>query len=270
MNLIRRFFERPGLHESQLRRYFDEFEFSADTEPRQAPVCIMLFMNRSGSSMIGEYMRATGAFSGFGEPFNHDLVVQRAQEHDIASFPDYIRWLDRHIHREGTLFAMKASSDQVMMLQRSKTLEHYFQDVRWALVKRRDVLAQAISYYIAEQTQRWHSFQEGNLHEPAYDFKAIRERLNSIALSNDALDLLCKTLAIEPYTLYYEDFVGDPEGQTQRFAAYLGEEAVQINPKRLKMRKQGNETNRVFHARFLDDMHARGEDFSRFAVAGAG
>lgn len=245
---------KAGPHERHLRDYFDSFDLPASTEPRPDSACIMLFMNRSGSSLVGEYMRATGKFSGFGEPFNHDLVVQRAQEHAIENFHGYLRWLDEHIHRPDTYFGMKASCDQVTMLLNSAAIPRHFADIKWAVVYRRDILDQAISFAIAEQTQQWHSFETGNDTEPRYDFDLIRQRIKIVADAYQQMADLCQSLGISPYTIYYEDFIQAPESSTAAFAAHLGQGEIAIRPARLKMRKQGNDINRQFRERFLADL----------------
>ena len=73
-------FDQVGLHEAELRRYFEQFEVRGEIAPLERPVCIMLFTNRSGSSLVSEHLRATGSFTGLGEPLNYKLVKERCEE----------------------------------------------------------------------------------------------------------------------------------------------------------------------------------------------
>lgn len=250
-------FEKEGIHETKIRRYFDEFEVPAETKPLNKPICIIVFMNRSGSSLICENMRATKKFTGFGEPLNYELVIKRAQEHDdITSFPEYLNWLTRKIHKKGTMFGMKASCDQVMMLLRSGAIPRYFNDVRWVFIQRRDILSQAVSFSIAQQTQQWHSFQSGNEREARYDFKDIKKRIQTISDTYSSMQAFFSLFDIDPYHIYYEDFVADTVAGTAKLASYLEVEDVEIDPSRLRMEKQRSGLNKEFRAQFVRDFEA--------------
>ena len=144
------------------------------------------------------------------------------------------------------------------MLLNSGAIPTYFNDIKWAVVYRRDLLSQAVSYTIAEQTQQWHSFESSNDIEPRYDFDVIKDRLNIIHSAYQSMGQLCQMMNVEPYIIYYEDFIEQPIQATQAFATYLGSDSVQVKETRLKMRKQGNETNRLFKERFLADLDQRG------------
>ena len=216
----------------------------------------MVFMNRSGSSMIGEYMRATGKFSGFGEPLNHELVLSRAKKHNSESFPDYFRWLMKEIRQEGTLFGLKASLEQVVMLFRANVIPTYFADVRWAVVRRRDILSQAISLTVAQQTQQWHSVENSNGREPQYDYHSIKENMDIISQAYSSTMTLLASLGIEPLHLVYEDFIADPIEQTRRFASHMGVDDVSIAPERLRLQQQRTDRTESFKEQFLQDFRS--------------
>ena len=245
----------PGIHEKKIKRYFGKLTVPPETGSFEDNVAVMAFINRSGSSVVSEYLRATGAFSGFGEPLNQELVIERAKKFGITSFAAYLDWLMANIHRPGTQFGMKASWDQIVMLLRSGAIPRYFSNIRWIFVQRRDVLAQAISFSIATQTRQWHSFQEreSGARQPEYDFEDIRHRVESIANNYTAIQCLLSLNGLVPYYLVYEDFLVDPISETRKLAAFLGAEDVSVNPSRLRMEKQGNEVNEQFRLRFIED-----------------
>ena len=41
-------------HEQQLRQYFQQFDLPPDTNPINEPLNILIFVNRSGASLIAE------------------------------------------------------------------------------------------------------------------------------------------------------------------------------------------------------------------------
>ena len=249
-------FEKPGAHEKALRNYFSDFDFPREVEPLNSPICIMVFVNRSGSSLICEYMRATGRFTGFGEPLNHDLVVERSKRLGISSFPDYLQWLHKNAYKENAMFGMKASCDQVMMLLRSGAIPKYFSDVRWVLIQRSDIVSQAVSFSIAAQTKKWTSFQSGNEVEPGYYFKDIKNRVSAISLAYASMHALFALLGIRPFRIVYEEFVADPELGTKRFADYLGARDVRVEKSMLRMKSQSSSLNSEYREKFVSEFLA--------------
>lgn len=246
-------FETPGIHETELRKQFGQFDVPEGTPPWPGPVCIMLFVNRSGSSLVGEYIRATEHFTGFGEPLNYKLVLDRRERHGFASFADYFTWLQGNVFRPGTTFGMKASCDQVMMLLRCGAIPRLFPDVRWVMIQRNDVLSQAVSLSIAHQTKRWHSYVSGESTEPQYDYEAIKAHVRQITNSYAAMNMLTSLLGVTPYRISYETFIEDPMQGTRDLAAFLGADEVTIDTSELRMQRQRDSRNEEFRERFVAD-----------------
>ena len=246
-------FEKESIHEEKLRRYFDEFELPDTIKPLNRPVCIVLFTNRSGSSVVGEHMRATDRFTGFGEPLNYKLAVQISKREQLRSFLDYLQWQVSRLVKPDAIIGMKASYGQAMMLLRSGAIPHYFNDVRWVMLQRSDVLAQAISFSIAAQTKQWTSGKDMQQSEVRYDFVDIKKRVKALSESYSAMNTFCAVFGIEPYRIVYEDFVADPKLGAGRLASHLGVDEVSFDDSRLKMRKQRNHLNQQFKENFLSD-----------------
>ncbi|MDH4042537.1 MAG: Stf0 family sulfotransferase [Gammaproteobacteria bacterium] len=257
-------FERLSPHEEKLRKYFPDFDFPADTAPLDCPVCIMLFTNRAGSSMVSEHMRATAQFAGFGEPLNAQWVIDRSEREGLGSFPEYLRWETRRLLAEkpGAVLGMKASYGQAMMLMRCGAIPRFFKDVRWVVIQREDLLSQAVSFVIANQTKQWHSFDAGEPADPVYDYEDIKRRLLGLAQSNIAINTFCTVFGLQPYRINYREFSRDPVAGARKLAAYLGVEEVAIDPERLQMEKQRNRFSAQFYQRFITEYQAE--------MAGAG
>lgn len=249
-------FEKVSVHETKLRRSFDEFQVSDSIEPLDRPVCMMLFTNRSGSSVIGEHMRASNRFSGFGEPLNYKLVQEVSARENLTTFSEYLQWRFARFSKQAAFFGMKASYGQAMMLYRSGAIPNYLQDVRWVLLQRRDVLAQAISFSIAAQTNQWNSDKSSSVQEAKYDFADIKVRVRSLSESYAAMNLFCTMFGIEPYRIFYEDFAADPQSGARQLAKYLGVEDVEFEETKLKMRKQRTHRNEEFKERFTQDYYS--------------
>ena len=248
-------FEKMTPQEEELRAYFTEFEFSADTAPLDKPVCIMLFTNRSGSSLVSEHMRSTPHFTGFGEPLNLKWIIDRCEREQLTSFADFLRWETSRLyrHKPGALLGMKASYWQAMMLMRSGAIPALFNDVRWVVIQRDDLLSQAVSFAIADQTKQWHSFDRSEAVEPVYDYRDIKRRLLGLSHSYLAINMFCSVFNIQPYRISYDQFSRDPVAGTRAFAAYLGVDEVTIDTAALQMERQRNRFSAEFRQQFIED-----------------
>ena len=244
-------------HQRRIRRYFKQrFVVPAQTVSIDAPVNIMVFVNRSGSTLISEYLQATGAFSEFGEPLSSEMVIARSEASGADSLASYLEGLYQEISASGRQVGFKASFDQAMMLLRSQAIPHLFANVRWIFVQRLDIVSQAISFCIAKQTNHWHSFESANGAKPRYVFKDIEKTVRSISRTYaDSMSLL-SLCNISPYHLTYEQFLFDPIGETEKLSAFLGIDDVIVDTDQLRLKKQSNEINQEFRAMFLRDFKA--------------
>ena len=242
---------RVSDHERILRKYFSAFDIPDDCPRVDEPVCILLFTNRSGSSLICEYLRATNRFYGFGEPLNHKLVIRSSEREHITSLADYLRWEMEHLRREGCMFGMKAGYGQAMMLVRSGAIPRFFKDIRWVMVRRKDILAQAISFSIANQTKQWSSKMQGKGQMVEYRFEDIQKRLKGLSRAYDAMNAFCSLQDIEPYRIDYDDFVANPRKGGAQLASYLGVTRVVFDEAVLTMREQRKNMNQEFRDNFV-------------------
>ena len=249
--------EKPGPHEEQLRKFCEHFEVPAGTSPCDQPVCIMLFTNRSGSSLISEHMRASPYFGGFGEPLNHQFVIEKSTRDGTRSFLQYLQNVQHQHTGADKLFGMKASVDQALMLMRAGVIPEYYRDVRWVLIERRDIVAQAISLYFAGRSKQWRSDQQAlKAWEPVYDFERIRLQVQMLSQRYVAMKSFCAIFGIEPYRIIYEDFAADPITGAKALAAHLGVPEPAIDASKVAMRKQRGDRNAEFRERFLSEYRA--------------
>lgn len=249
--------EQPGPHEEQLRAFCEPFEVPAATAPCDKPICIMLFSNRSGSSLISEHMRASPYFGGFGEPLNYKFVIEQMNKDGNKSFLGYLQKEQRHSAGEHKLFGMKASVDQALMLMRARVIPDYYPDVRWVLIERSDLVAQAVSLYFAGQSKQWRSDQPAGVEfEAVYDFERIRLQVQILSQRYVAMRTFCAVFGIKPYRIVYEDFAADPLAGAEALAAHLGVANAEIDTGKVSTRQQRGDRNAEFRERFLREYRA--------------
>lgn len=244
----------PRRHESKCRSYFGtRFEISTTTKPVLGPLNILMFVNRSGSTLVSQHLCATGHFSAFGEPLNIDTITRRSEEFSLNSFDGYLRHLYEEIGADGEQVGMKASLDQILMLLRSRAIPNLFGEVRWIFLERLDVVSQAISFYIAKQTGRFYSHSAKHA-DPVYDFESIRNEARKIMRDYSGFRLLLNAMDLPAYYLTYEQFIADPITETQRLSTFLGFPAPAIDPHKIRLSKQADQLNAEFKERFRRDL----------------
>jgi len=130
------------------------------------------------------------------------------------------------------VFGLKAFAPQLDRLQRTNPdlLDAVFATVlphgrprRVVYVRRRDRLAQTVSYARASLSGIWRKEQESaDAPEPEYSSEALEAAERGISLQESVWERMFSDLSIEPLTVWHEDVVADGPAATQAVAGYLG------------------------------------------------
>jgi LPS sulfotransferase NodH len=124
----------------------------------------------------------------------------------------------------------------------ARLLERAFGPVRYLYLRRRDVVAQAVSWLRAEQTNVWYETVAGAgespEREPDFDFGQIHDLVKLIGEHNAAWQEWFRSAGVQPYPVRYEDLDEDPVGVTSGVLDFLGLELppgrqIQVQHKRL-------------------------------------
>ena len=114
---------------------------------------------------------------------------------------------------------------------------------------RDDVLAQAVSWYRAEQTNVWHQTDQEESkqpeQEPRFDFDQIRKFVKTIEEHNSAWREWFASVGIQPHIVRYEDLDADPIGVAREVLDFLG---LKLPPGHLIKTR---------HRRMADELNAR-------------
>ncbi|MCY3623158.1 MAG: Stf0 family sulfotransferase [Gammaproteobacteria bacterium] len=128
-------------------------------------------------------------------------------------------------------------------------LNRAFGHTRFVHLYRDDVLAQAVSWHRAEQTNVWHRTDQAESkqpeQEPRFDFDEIRKLVRTIEEHNSAWRAWFASVGTQPHTVRYEDLGADPVGVTGEILDFLG---LKLPPgHRIKAR----------HRRLADELNAQ-------------
>lgn len=232
--------------------------------PIQHPTIFWILTTpRSGSNFVtGELWRRIGGMPKGMEYFNPDSIARRR---DFAPDPaaPVRSYLDYLVPRESIagILAVKMLWVQIASSCQYPDFLAQLADRRIVCLRRRDLIRQGISLYIARQTKAWASGAAPRLLRPEdvrYDHVAIAGEVARMELHNALLGRFLATFGLDHATVWYEDFVAAPDAESDRLLAYLGlARATSALSKATPFERQSSELNERLYGRFIADERAR-------------
>ena len=232
---------------------------------------------RTGSTLLCQYLTSTGVAGKPESYFRKEDLDAYAEYWQIVrpdgtyTFADYLSATRMAGRTEngllairimgGTLEEMTAELGQLyphLANDDLGLLEEAFGHLKFIYLRRKDVLAQAISLYRAEYTDYWHSIEgEAPAEQPTYDFDKIKARVDMLHAHNAAWQNWFRAVGVEPLTVQYEELSADPVGMTERVLQFIGVELP--NDARLEAPNQrlADETTRLWMDRFTEELEGR-------------
>jgi LPS sulfotransferase NodH len=176
---------------------------------------------RSGSSLLCQYLSSTGLL---GHPLEYFNAAGRRML-GLPNFPDEPeKQIDCVLTIGATangIYGIKVFPTQFDLIGKSLRLTQSLPRLAFVLLKRRDLLGQAISSLRAAQTNQWRSTiaAQGSA---VYDGAQINECLRATAREYARWDVFFARNGIEPAIIWYEDIVADPQGAVDKVASLFG------------------------------------------------
>jgi len=214
---------------------------------------------RSGSNLLGQYLSSTGVLG-------HPLEYFNGPARRTLGYPDYPddpqQQIDLILSEGATpngIYGVKIFPEQFDQVEKSIPWTRRLPNLALVLLKRRDLLGQAISAVRAAQTSQWRSttVAQGVAH---YDGAQIYARLQGAARDYARWDVFFARKAIAPTTVVYEDMLADPQAAVDRVAELFGLRGdARMAGERVDLVMQRDAVTEDWRARFLDQYGGRGE-----------
>lgn len=138
-----------------------------------------------------------------------------------------------------------------------KIFEHFLPyfpkniNFRGLVLKRRDKIAQAVSYFIASESKVWSS-HFGKRAVPIYSFEKIKSKLSSILTQEVLIDRYVALKEFPVDVLFYEDLCSSKETIELLYGPHS--ERVVIDLATASTKKQSNQVNDEYSQRFKYDL----------------
>lgn len=232
-------------HEKKITNFFGAGNIamrSSDNRLSGVRVIFLCFTNRCGSNSLSEDI---GRFEECGtadEHLNAEAVIDVSKRKGFKNFSDYLVWL--FSSQEKKMPAVKASVDQILFLYEAGVFDNLIKRPVFIHAKRRDMLKQAVSFWVALETGKWTSQQDGNGKTPKFNEEKILQIMNDLGNSNARMESFFSLIGAQRLDIIYEDYISDREGGAKRIAEFLGvkKNDVKISSRR-KLKKQSSSIN---------------------------
>lgn len=216
----------------------------------QSHSVFICFTNRSGSNLLAEALNHCGVMPRAREYFNIPSVKKFVEERGLSTFGEFCGRLAVERGASG-LFSSKVGLSQIMLLCDKGMVGKVFLHPCFIHVKRNDLLGQAISFSIADQTKSW-TWNQRPKREPIFDRADIDRKITGISTANARFEEFFAINGIVPYRITYEDFIDAPQAEIDGIAHWLGRPSGRFSRDRVKVRQQADARNLEWKQRFLD------------------
>jgi LPS sulfotransferase NodH len=214
---------------------------------------------RSGSNLLCQYLSSTGMLGNPLEYFN-------GSGRRLLGYPEYpddpsrqIDWILTEGATPNGIYGLKIFPAQVELIEKSIHWTELLPNLRFVLLKRRDILGQALSSVRAMQTEQWRSSMPAR-GSAIYDGAQIYERLQIAARDYARLDIFFARRAIAPTIIVYEDLLADPQSAVDQVANLFGLRGQACTAsERIDLKIQRDAITEEWRARFLAEYRGRSE-----------
>jgi len=227
---------------------------------------VVFFVGRSGSTWLADLLSRQRDLGKPREYLNTKLIGRFAAEMNAGTVADYLALLRRKRITPNGVFGLKLNTSQLSTLLGELPFAEAFPEHVWFYLRRRNLVAQAISSYKAMvsglyQLRRTDLPAERHRLESAhalisYDADAIARHVASIVEMEKLGESLMAQFAILPTRLIYEDILtarpADVVGMVRRHVLGVGS-SVDAEVKPSNIEKFGDSRNLDFEERFRRD-----------------
>jgi LPS sulfotransferase NodH len=212
---------------------------------------------RSGSNLLCQYLSSTGMLGIPLEYFN-------GSGRRLLGYPEYpdepsrqINWILTAGATPNGIYGLKAFPAQIEQIEKSIRWTELLPGLKFVLLKRRDILGQALSAVRALQTERWRASMPAR--GPArYDGARIYERLQFAARDYAWWNIFFARQAIVPTIIVYEDLLRDPQAAVDQVADLFGLRGyARVASERIDLTMQRDATTEEWRTRFLAEYRDR-------------
>lgn len=244
---------------SQYHEVFDGHSLVTDgIVPQRAPepALLLCFTNRSGSNYLAELLRSTQLLGRAHEAFNPPFVQRHLERWDLneETLVSYARNLRPRVTRQGgSPPVFKIGWHQLFVLAETGVLDTVFPNRRLVIIRREDLLAQAVSFTIASRTGAWTSAHR--THESDLDIEPaeVHARIRSVLAATRHFREFAAVTGDDVLEVTYEQVESDPQRVVDRIFDFAELPRTPIDPSVVRTARQRSSSNTAIAADVVAD-----------------
>jgi trehalose 2-sulfotransferase len=208
---------------------------------------------RSGSNLLCQYLSSTGVLGYPLEYFNGDgrrMLGHPEYPDDPAKQIDCILTMGA---TPNGIYGVKVFPRQFDRIEQSIHWTQLLPELAFVLLRRRDILGQAISTVRAAQTGQWRSTMAAQ-GTARYDGAQIYQSPQGAVRDYARWDIFFARKAVAPTVIVYEDLLADPQSAVDQVAQLFGLRGqARLQNQGIDLAMQRDTTTDEWRARFLDE-----------------
>lgn len=241
--------------------YQDQFlrdkDFPESTETNQ--ILIIATTGRSGSHMLGHALHKTGCFGfplEYVNPSNLPAWQKRLGVDDVS---EVIREIKKIRTSPNGVFSIKLHYSHIEGLGGFEGMQKLFPDAFFVHLTRKNILKQAISTVIAEQTGVWISVQKPKENvTTSYSFNAINRAMRQIVLDNASWKYFFEASGSRYIEMDFDELQKNLMLSIKKIAKLLDMDVdASLIPEEQVTKKQSTGLNEEWRQRFIEDYDKR-------------
>lgn len=246
--------------------YEDQFSSVHDFPGFSGPAKVLVIASteRCGSHMLGHALHSTKKF-GFPLEYANPVNVARWQKQlEIEHFSQLIEELKRRRTSPNGVFSIKLHYAHLEQFGGFKAFCDVFPDAYYVILTRKDVLRQAVSLSIANQTGVWIAGQEPIEENPQYSFDEIDGFLRHLVSTSSSWKYSLASSGCKTVEMFFEDVRAEPAIAISKIARFMNINICEDDlPAKQVTIRQSDERNAEWADRFIRDFDRSRELFPR-------
>ena len=234
---------------------------------------IVCATHRSGSGLLCDALGRTGLAGKPDEFFSPKVEKKYAKKWKTTTYSDYINKLIEESTSENGVFGAKMMWTHVGYFQKKFSeipkyanletqdlMDAIFPNLHYIWARRRDKVRQAVSFWKAQETGRFISYQERSPKVPKFNFKKINYLVHELKKMEQYWENYFKANGISPFIVIYEDDLEyEYKKVVKEVLAYLSIIMPDDLVFKTKFKKQSDRLSETFVRLYHEELKKRGE-----------
>ncbi len=218
---------------------------------------------RSGSNMLCDLLSSSRVMGNPSEFLNpKGSLIPLVKKYNLfdsqgrVSLSSYLSYMIEQRSTENNCFGLKLLFDQLDIFIEYDTVKQFLKQCNFIWLVRQDVIAQAVSLYIATETDSWKSFEQEkkSRDQVEYNEEQISYFLDLIIHQNAKWEEFFLTNQIDYLKVTYEELLQKPRQICIKICQFCGVETEhKFLIKTVKFKKQGDSLNEKFAENFRNN-----------------